>query len=205
MACKLLCVCIFFSESLAFSIFSEGCVMLKVINHEPRLLGLKEVGLNFPVLVSEGCYFGFWIQFQCVGASPPSTYYQAILGTPTGHPKIHLSSDPVYLEIPQVKSSVPQDHPPLLLMPIANSGCTWASDRNVNVKVAQSCLTLCDPMDYIVHGILQARILEWVALPFSRGASQPRDQTQVFCIAGRVFTSWVTRESQKPGLLTDRL
>ena len=46
---------------------------------------------------------------------------------------------------------------------------------NMKVKVAQSCLTLCDPMDYTVHGILQARILEWVAFPFSRGSSQPRD------------------------------
>ena len=45
----------------------------------------------------------------------------------------------------------------------------------VKVKVAQSCLTLCDPMDYTVHGILQARILEWVAFPFSRGSSQSRD------------------------------
>ena len=44
------------------------------------------------------------------------------------------------------------------------------------VKVAQSCPTLCDPMEYTVHGILQARILEWVAFPFSRGSSQPRDQ-----------------------------
>ena len=44
----------------------------------------------------------------------------------------------------------------------------------VKVKVAQSCLTLCDPMDYTVPGILQARILEWVAIPFSRGSSQPR-------------------------------
>ena len=43
----------------------------------------------------------------------------------------------------------------------------------VKVKVAQSCLTLCDPVDYTVHGILQARILEWVAVPFSRGSSQP--------------------------------
>ena len=43
------------------------------------------------------------------------------------------------------------------------------------VKVAQSCLTLCDPMGYTVHRILQARILEWVAFPFSRGSSQPRD------------------------------
>ena len=54
----------------------------------------------------------------------------------------------------------------------------------VKVKVAQSCLTLCNPMDYIVCGILQARILEWVAFPFCRGSSQPRDQTQVSCIAG---------------------
>ena len=64
------------------------------------------------------------------------------------------------------------------------------------VKVAQSCLTLCDPMDYTVHGILQARILKWVAIPFSRGSSQPRDQTQVSCTAGRFFTRWVTREAQ---------
>ena len=45
----------------------------------------------------------------------------------------------------------------------------------VKMKVTQSCPTLCDPMDYTVHGILQARILEWVAVPFSRGSSQPRD------------------------------
>ena len=59
----------------------------------------------------------------------------------------------------------------------------------VKVKVAQPCLTLCNPMDYTVHGILQARILEWVAFPFSWGSSQPRDRTQVFHIAGRFFTS----------------
>ena len=45
----------------------------------------------------------------------------------------------------------------------------------VKVKVTQLCPTLCDPMDYTVHGILQARILEWVAFPFSKGSSQPRD------------------------------
>ena len=56
-------------------------------------------------------------------------------------------------------------------------------------------MSLCDPMDYIVHGILQARILEWVAFPFSRGSSQPRDQTQVSNIASGFFTSWVTREA----------
>ena len=47
----------------------------------------------------------------------------------------------------------------------------------------------------IVHGILQARILEWVAVPFSRGSSQARDQTQVYHIAGGFFTSWATREA----------
>ena len=57
------------------------------------------------------------------------------------------------------------------------------------VKVAQSCPTLCDPMGYTVLGILQARILEWVAMPFSRGSSKPRDQTHVSCIAGGFFTS----------------
>ena len=53
-----------------------------------------------------------------------------------------------------------------------------------------SCVwTVCNPMDYIVCGILQARILDWVAFPFSRGSSQPEDQTQVSHIAGRFFTS----------------
>ena len=64
------------------------------------------------------------------------------------------------------------------------------------VKVTQLCLTLCDPMDYTVYGILQVRILEWVAIPFSSGSSQPRGQTQVSHIAGRFFTSWATREAQ---------
>ena len=50
-------------------------------------------------------------------------------------------------------------------------------------------------MDYTVHGILQARILEWVAVPFSTGSSQPRDQNQVSHIAGGFFISWATREA----------
>ena len=65
---------------------------------------------------------------------------------------------------------------------------------------AQSCPTLCDPMDCSlsgssVHGIFQVRVLEWIAISFSRGYSQPRDWTQVFCIAGRRFTVWATREA----------
>ena len=59
----------------------------------------------------------------------------------------------------------------------------------VKVKVTQSCPTLCDPMDCTVHGILQARIWEWVTFPFYRGSSQPKDWTQVFYIAGGFLTS----------------
>ena len=65
------------------------------------------------------------------------------------------------------------------------------------VEVTQSCLTLCDPMDCTVHGILQGRILEWVDFPFSRGSSKPRDRTQVSHIADGFFTSWTTREAQE--------
>ena len=57
------------------------------------------------------------------------------------------------------------------------------------VEVAQSCLTLCDPRDCTVCEILQARILEWVVVPFSRGSFQPRNQIEVSCIAGGFFTS----------------
>ena len=65
------------------------------------------------------------------------------------------------------------------------------------MKVAQSCQTLCNPMDYTVHGILQARILEWVAFSFSRSSSQLSDRTQVSCIAGEFFTSWVTGKAHR--------
>ena len=64
-----------------------------------------------------------------------------------------------------------------------------------SLPFAQSCPTLCDPMDSslpgsAVHGIFQARILEWAAISFSRGSSQPRDRTRVSCIADRRFTIW---------------
>ena len=74
----------------------------------------------------------------------------------------------------------------------------------VKVKVAQLCPALCNPMDCSlpgssVHGILQARILEWVAVPFSGRSSQLRDRTQVSCTTGGFFTSWATREAQEWG------
>ena len=83
----------------------------------------------------------------------------------------------------------------------ARAMCTiiWSLRFRVNALVTQPCPTLYDPMDCSlpdssVHGIFQARILEWVTIPFSRGSFQPRDRTQISCIAGRFFTIWATRE-----------
>ena len=88
----------------------------------------------------------------------------------------------------------------LILLSYTYQVCVW-------VLVAQSCPTLCDPMDCsppssFVHGILQARMLQWAAISFSRGSYWPRDWTWVSCIAGRFLTVWVTRETlylQGPG------
>ena len=70
----------------------------------------------------------------------------------------------------------------------------------MHVKSLQPCLILCNPLDYnlpgsSVHGILQARILEWGAIPFSKGSSQPRNRTRVSCIVGTFFTIWAIREA----------
>ena len=81
-----------------------------------------------------------------------------------------------------------------------NLGCKqyayWACiSKEVKVTFAHACLTLCNPVDYTVHGILQARTLMWVAFPISRGSSQPRDRTLASHIAGGYFTSWATRKA----------
>ena len=76
--------------------------------------------------------------------------------------------------------------------------------------VAQLCPTLCDPMDCspphsCVHEICQARILEWVAISFSRGSSQPRDRTRVSCTAGKFFTDWATTSCKILGWMKHKL
>ena len=73
------------------------------------------------------------------------------------------------------------------------SGLQSIGSQRVRCDWATMCLTLCDPMDYTVLGILQTRKLQWVAFPFSRGSFQPRDQTQISRIAGGFFTSWTER------------
>ena len=83
--------------------------------------------------------------------------------------------------------------------------CTFSITLNLKSPVsliAQLCPTLCNPSDCSpqsssVYGILQARILEWVAIPFSRGSSSPRDLTQVSCIAGGLFAIWANREAHR--------
>ena len=74
----------------------------------------------------------------------------------------------------------------------------WKKKSEMKVLVTQSCPTLCNNMDSsppgsCVHGILQARILEWVVIPFSRGSSQSKDWTWVSCIAVRFYIIWTTR------------
>ena len=80
------------------------------------------------------------------------------------------------------------------LYPLGHQG------RLVKVKMFWLWSALCDRMDYTEHGILQVRILEWVAIPFSRGSSQPRVRTQVSHIAGGFFTRWATREAREYGV-----
>ena len=91
---------------------------------------------------------------------------------------------------------------PVLFFSYTFTPCLLASDFSfLIVKVKSlSRVQLCDPMDCnlpgsSVCGIFQARILEWVAISFSRGSSRPRDWTRVSCIVGRRFTIWATREA----------
>ena len=88
-------------------------------------------------------------------------------------------------------SSGPRDRTPhfLCLLHWQVGSLPLAPPGKVKVKVTQSCPILCHPMDCTVHGIPQARILEWVAFPFSRGSFQPRDRTHVSHITGGFFTS----------------
>ena len=87
----------------------------------------------------------------------------------------------------------------------------WCASNHLKwSEGAQSCPTLCDPMDCSlphssIHGIFQARTLEWVAIYFSRGSSQPRDRTLVSSIVGRCFTIWATTEIHLRSLLKYRL
>ena len=101
---------------------------------------------------------------------------------------------PGNLPVPRIKHECPA---PLSLRQIIYHWVTGNID--IEIVVAQSCPTLCDPMDCSlpgssIHGIFQARVLEWVAISFSRRSSWLRDRTRVSRIVGRCFTIWATRE-----------
>ena len=121
----------------------------------------------------------------------------------------------VPLPSPDAFTSVPYN--PLLLPPLSKAlsvqenlwfyGSLWTSwskspvclRHSSSSEVTHLCPTLCDPVDcslpgFSVHRILQARILEWVAISFSRGSSWPRDRTWLSCTAGRCFNLWATRK-----------
>ena len=117
-------------------------------------------------------------------------------GPPTGQGPFKIDSLSCALTLPQGWEGSPG----------LSFGCYEISAYHLMIRfvkwseVAQSCLTLCDPVDCSlpgssVHGILQARILEWVAISFSRESSQPRDWTQVSHIVGRRLNLWATREA----------
>ena len=114
---------------------------------------------------------------------------------PTGGPVQENSGGAQREETPAHYTVLPTSQNPSCCNP------SWLKDAHATRRtlwvseVAQSCPTLCDPMDCSlqcssVHGIFQARVLEWVAISFSRGSSWPRDQTQVSRGAGRQFTVW---------------
>ena len=125
--------------------------------------------------------------------------------SPRGHKESNITEHAHTHTLKYIASSVPLDQISTINIFCYYYCCLFVVSVNwiwkEKKKVTQSCLTLCDPMDYTVHGILQARILEWVVFSFSRGSSEPRDQTQVSCIADTFFTSWATREAQEGAYL----
>ena len=94
------------------------------------------------------------------------------------------------------------------LLGLDKSDCPkLVSNAKYEVKATHLCLTPCNPMDYTAHGILQARILEWVAFPSSKGSSEPRDRSQVSHIAGGFFPNGAITEAliQSIGLIIQTL
>ena len=99
-----------------------------------------------------------------------------------------------YLEVSQLSRWKVSD------IPVGINGSQDIVCAHIHTQLLQSCPTLCDAMDcslpgFFVHGIFQARILEWVDMPSSRGSFWPRDQTRASCVAGRFFTHWATWEA----------
>ena len=154
------------SEIMFLFLFTKVSFLTKsIIERARRLCPWDVPGKNTGV----GCHFLLQGIFPTQGSNPNRLHWQV-----DSLPLSHQGSPSFWLP---------------LWLPL-----TLPINVRVKVKIPQLCPVLCNPMDCSlsgssVHGILQARILEWVASPFSRGSSQPRSRTGVSCIAGRFFTS----------------
>ena len=120
-----------------------------------------------------------------------------------GSPKPPCTTSEPMLSSPGITNTEPMCHD---YWSLCTLGPKSTARESVKVLVAQSCPTVYDPVDCSlpgssVHGILQARILEWGAIPFSKGSSWPMDQTWVSCTTGRFFTVWAPREPKKVKVL----
>ena len=129
------------------------------------------------------------ISSACCSLSPRITLANSLLFLPSTFPSLRVFSSESALPI-----RWPKDWSFSFSVSPARGYSGLISVMKVKVKVAQSCPTLWDTMDYTVHEILQAKILEWVAYSFSSQSSQPRNRTWVSCIAGGFFTNWAMRE-----------
>ena len=169
--------------------------------------------LIFQLLIKCKINKSFW---KNVSSAPHHKPHLAVLGCPSFRLRIwtgHLSwpswerAEPgaCFMAFPLLSDELVPKHP--MMSGDTEWLCPWLcwlwlailqhfdDEKWMKVKVAQLCATLCNPMDYTAHGILQASILEWGAFPFSRGSSQPKDRTQVSCIAGGFFNNWAIREA----------
>ena len=124
---------------------------------------LQKINFYISALVIQSCS----ILCNPMDCSPPGSSVHEILQYWSGLP----FPSPGHLPNPGIEPGSP-----------ALQAVALPSELLGKSKVIQLCPTLCVPMEYTVHGILQARILEWVAVPFSRGSSQPRNRTQVFAL-----------------------
>ena len=153
---------------------------------------------------AEAPLLGWCLPFHCVLTWWKGIHVQALWG------HFYKGISPFLRAPPSYPNHLPKGLPPntitlRLSFEQMNLVSEWVSEWVI--EAAQLCPTLCDPMDCSppgssVHGILQARILEWVTIPFSRGSSQPRNRTQVSCIGGRRCNLWATREDEFKGATT---
>ena len=150
----------------------------------PYTQNLKDRVLNIKakLLISRREYLWPSVQFSC------SVVSDSLWPHGLQHPRTLLT-------FMSIESVMPYNH---LILSSPSPPVFNLSQHQSESEVAQSCPTLCDPMEPLsgssVHEIFQARVLEWVAISFSRGSSQPRGWTRVSCIRNRHFTIWATRE-----------